>query len=170
LHEATALDGGALAQAFHTAATAEATAADLRLIMSVIFLAVVLAASLMLARSVIRGLGALSTGFKRFGAGDFSTTISVAGTGELADVARHANQMATSLARLIEEHDRTDWLKTGYGVLAQELRGDLASREVAERALRCLCGYLGAPAGACYGVERDGALGLLSHVALAGDA
>src|SRR2546425_796816 len=83
--------------------------------------------------------------------------------------ARQANQMAQSLQRLESERSRIDWLKTAQSALSEQLRGELAPRQVAERAVSMLCRYLECPVGALYSLDADGALGLLGKYALSSD-
>src|SRR5690606_37368609 len=66
--------------------------------------------------------------------------------------------------------DRIDWLKSGQGGLADELRGGLDLPAVADRALAFLTRYLGASAGTLYHAESDGVLHLIgSHAVASGE-
>jgi CheY-like chemotaxis protein len=166
LEKATALEKGELANAFFEASHAQATAARIRLAVSLLCLGLVVLLSLGLGRDLVRSLLDLSAGVQRFGKGDFGVPIPVTGHDELAAVAEQTNQMAASLRRLGSERDRADWLKTGEAGLAHELRGDLEPREVANRAVRFLARYLGAPAGALYVAEKGRTLVLQGEYAL----
>ncbi len=63
----------------------------------------VLMLSAWLGREVLSSLAELTSGFRRFGAGSFGEPIRILSRDELGDVARQANQMASSLERLGEE-------------------------------------------------------------------
>src|SRR2546430_1393374 len=118
---------------------------------------------------MLRGMASLPAGFSRFGKGDFRGAIPVVSRDELGDLARQANQMAQSLQRLESERSRIDWLRTAQSALSEQLRGELAPRQVAERAVSMLCRYLECPVGALYSLDADGALGLLGKYALSSD-
>jgi PAS domain S-box-containing protein len=102
------LDRSQIGAAFVAAAQAEAAARWSRLWIGIVCLVFVLLLSLGISRGLLRSLTALSSGFGRFGKGDFQTPIAVATHDELADVALHANQMATSLDRLNGEQKRAE--------------------------------------------------------------
>jgi CheY-like chemotaxis protein len=167
LKAATRLDRGELKDALATIARTQATVARIRTWLTAGCLALVILLAIWLGRGVVRSVGALEVGLRRFGRGDFSQPIAVVGQDELGDVAVQANQMAESLKVLSTERDRTDWIKNGQTGLAQELRGDLEPPEVATRAVRFLARTVEAPAAALYYCEPDRTLKLLGHHALA---
>jgi len=156
--------------AFAKATRAEITAARVRLGISVACLALVVLLSYGLGRGVLRALGELNSGLNRFGRGEFGRAIPIVADDELGDVARQANAMADSLQRFADERDRNDWQKGALVGMAQELRGELSSADVARRATSFLAGYLGAPAAALYYAagRTDGTLRLLGQHALGG--
>jgi CheY-like chemotaxis protein len=168
LFTATAIDRAEMGEAFSVAARAQATAAQVRLVISGACLVVVILLSLALGRGVLRSLRSLSEGMRRFGGGDFERPIPTIHDDEIGAVAKQANQMAASLKRLGEERDRTDWLRNGAAGLAQELRGDLEPQDVAMRAVRFLARTLDAPLGALYFLGEDRTLRLLGGYALSG--
>ncbi|HUB07634.1 MAG TPA: ATP-binding protein [Myxococcales bacterium] len=92
------LDRRALSAAFDAASRASAQGDAYRVWLSLACLAVVLVVSLQVSRGLLRSLGALTEGFRRFGEGDFRP-MPETGEDELAEVARGANQMAENLAR-----------------------------------------------------------------------
>ncbi len=164
---ATAFDKEGLTRAFRAADRAATIASRTRLAVAAACLVVVVALSLWISRGVLRSLAGLTAGFKRFGEGDFAVPIPPASQDELGDLALQANSMARSLERLGAERNRIDWLKAGHAGLAQELRGEQAPRDVANRAISFLAGYLDAPIGVLYYADGAGALRLLGGHALA---
>ncbi|HET6280768.1 MAG TPA: response regulator [Polyangia bacterium] len=163
---AAGFDRGELEKAFVAAANALDTGAQVRLAVSIACLLLVVLFTAWLSRGLVRSLADLSGGFQRFGGGDFAHPIPISSQDELGDVSRQANQMADSLKQLGAERDRTDWLKSGHGGLANELRGELEPKEVADRAIRFLAGYIEAPVGALYYADQNGELKLYGHHAL----
>ena len=94
---AAALDPEDVRRSFDSVRRAESDAGTTRLWTGIACLVAMLALSLALSGSVLRAVSGLSRGFERFGRGDFAP-IEVAARGdELADLARHANDMAASL-------------------------------------------------------------------------
>lgn len=170
LRIAVSFDRDELMGAFAKATRAEVTAARVRLSISVACLALVVLLSYGLGRGVLRALHELNGGLHRFGRGEFGSAIPIVADDELGDVARQANAMAQSLQRFADERDRNDWQKGALVGLAQELRGEVSSADLAGRATTFLAGYLGAPAAALYyaGSRTDGTLRLLGQHALAG--
>ena len=163
LHRATAFDQQGLAQAFEAVSRAEARAARERLLLSLGCLGIVLALSLWMSRGMVRSVTVLSAGFERFGKGELATSIPVTSNDELGMLAERANDMVTSLARLHQERDRSDWLKTGQARVAYALQGDLEPVELARRAIEVLAAYLDVPAAAFYRPQPDGTLRALVH-------
>jgi signal transduction histidine kinase len=108
VRKVAALDRTQLSQAFGSAAQAETAARSYQLWISVGCLVTVLALSLGLSRGVLRVMTALTVGFERFGAGDFSQPIHVTSHDELGDVAKEANRMAASLERLGKERGQAE--------------------------------------------------------------
>jgi signal transduction histidine kinase len=108
LRQVAALDRGQLSLAFASAAQAETQARSYQLWISVGCLMSVLALSLGLSRGVLRAMTELTTGFERFGAGDFSQPVLVTSHDELGDVAQEANRMAASLERLGKERAQAE--------------------------------------------------------------
>src|SRR5687767_2488539 len=161
LDRVTSVDRAALTDAFAAAARAQETAARVRLLVSLACLLAVIGVSLWISRGVLRSLGDLTAGFRRFGEGDFATPIPLASRDELADVAQQANQMAISL-------DRTAWLRGGQTGIAEAVRGELEPVAIAQRALSFLARYVEAPAGAIYYLGEGDAFELLGRHALAG--
>ena len=160
-------DNAALGSEFEAAADAETTGARLRIAISLACVALVLALSIWISRALYRSVDDLASGLRRFGDGDFATTIPTEGDDELASVARSANQMAERLQRLGEERDRNDWIKTGVAGLVDELRGELEPAEVGDRSLGYLARYVGAPVGAIYVSDPNGVLRPLGGYGLA---
>src|SRR5262249_15737438 len=150
LGKATSFDKSELSEAFLITSRSQEAAARIRLAVSILSLVLVGGLSLWLARGAVRTLAELSAGMKRFGQGEVDRSIKVMSSDELGEVARQANEMATSLQRLNEERDRDDWVRNGEAGLAHELRGDLDPREVAGRATRFLARYVGSPVAALY--------------------
>ena len=101
-------DQGQLAQAFASVTRAQRDATSYQAWIGVACVISVLVLSLGLSRGVLRTLEGLTLGFARFGEGDFSRPIVVEGRDELADVARHANQMAANLDELGRQRDRAE--------------------------------------------------------------
>jgi CheY-like chemotaxis protein len=163
LHRATAFDQQGLAQAFEAVSQAELRAARQRLLLSLGCLGVVLALSLWMSRGMVRSVTVLSAGFERFGRGELSVPIPVTSNDELGMLAERANDMLTSLARLHQERDRSDWLKTGQARLAYALQGDLEPADLAQRAIEVLATYLNVPAAALYRGQPDASLQALVH-------
>ena len=150
LKKATRLDRRELTDSFAAARAARQTAARSRLAISVAALVFVLILSFWFSRGILRLIERISTGFARFGRGEFAHPILVDAKDELGSLAREANQMAASLQRLGQERDHTDWLKSGQAGLAHDLRGELEPEEVADRAVRFLASFVKAPIGALY--------------------
>jgi len=169
LDKATVFDKTDLTKAFSATAEAQRFGTQLRLALGIASLVLVFLLSLWISRDMLRGMASLTAGFSRFGKGDFRGAIPVVSRDELGDLARQANQMAQSLQRLESERSRIDWLKTAQSALSEQLRGELAPRQVAERAVSMLCRYLECPVGALYSLDADGALGLLGKYALSPD-
>jgi CheY-like chemotaxis protein/signal transduction histidine kinase len=167
LKGATRLDRGELTEAFASIARTQATVGRVRLLLSAACLGLMISLAVLLGRGVLRSLGLVEAGLGRFGRGDFAHPITAVSQDELGDVAAQANQMAASLARLLAERERSDWIKTAQGNLAKELRGDLEPEEVAQRVTRLLSRTIEAPAAALYHCEPDRSLELLGHYALA---
>ena len=167
LKETTRLDRNELTAAFAVARAASRTAAELRLVIILVCLVLVLALSVRLSRGLLGSLADVSAGLARFGSGDFTRLMPVTSRDELGALARDANQMAQNLGRLAAERDRADWLKAGHSQLANELRGELDLREIAQRALRLLASHVEAPAGAFYFAAEQDTLQLVSQFALA---
>lgn len=163
LHRATAFDQQGLAQAFEAVSHAELRAERQRLLLSLGCLGIVLALSLWMSRGMVRSVSVLSAGFERFGKGELSVPIPVTSSDELGMLAERANDMLTSLARLHQERDRSDWLKTGQARLAYALQGDLEPANLAQRAIEVLATYLNVPAAAFYRSQPDGTLQALVH-------
>jgi CheY-like chemotaxis protein len=163
---ATSFDHGELAQAFASISRTQTNVGRARTIMSAACLALVISMSIWLGRGVLRSLGAIDLGLRRFGKNDFSKPIEKVDDDELGDVAIQANQMAESLRRLGTERERTDWIKAGLASLSRELRGDLEPADVAQRVTRLLARAVEAPAAALYVTGPDGALEVAGHFAL----
>ncbi len=108
LKRATMLDRHELTAAFAGVLEAQREAATYRLGISVSCVVAVVVLISILGRSVIRSMGALSTGLRRFGTGDFGTPIAITTRDELGDLARHANYMAASLDRLDRERKKAE--------------------------------------------------------------
>jgi signal transduction histidine kinase len=107
LKEATSFNRGELTEVFSSAAEAQETANRLRLIVSVLALALVMLLSFLLGSGALRSLAALTSGFERFGRGDFGAPIAVTSQDELGDVAQQANRMARDLQQLAAQRDKT---------------------------------------------------------------
>ncbi|MDP9034911.1 MAG: hypothetical protein M3O50_08890, partial [Myxococcota bacterium] len=144
LQRTTAFDRRELTDAFAAVKQAEYSAKMYRLEISVGCLIAVMLLTMWLGQGVLRSFADLTSGFRRFGKGDFGQPIRVATRDALGDVARHANQMATDLERLTRERLRAEEaLKVAnrelevYGHSATlEARSEHAARELAEKALR----------------------------------
>ncbi len=167
LQRAVALDRRELTASFATARQARQSAARSRLYIGIACMLAIVALSMLTSRGILRAIGRISEGFARFGRGQFSQAIEIESDDEIGYLGREANQMAANLDRLNREREQIDWQKTGLAGLAHELRGELGPVEVADRALRFVAGYVGAPAGALY-FEKDGPLTLLGRCALGG--
>ena len=102
------LDRRDLTRAFSVAAEAERSARMFQLGISLTCTVVVFALSLWLSHSIVRSVGQLTLGFRRFGTGDFSQRISVESHDELELVANQANEMAASLEQLAVERERAE--------------------------------------------------------------
>ena len=165
LKEVTTFDKGQLGDAFAAASQALRWSSQVRLGISVVCLTLVILLSAWMSRGVLRSLGELTSGLKRFGQRDFGRRVQVASRDELGDVAEHANQMAESLKRLGEERDRIDWLKDGLTKLGAEIRGELEPEELANRAVGLLARYLEAPTGVFYYFDKDRLLRLVGQYA-----
>jgi CheY-like chemotaxis protein len=170
LHRATAFDQQGLADAFQAVSQSEIRGANQRLILSLCCLTLVLALSLWVSRGMVRSVAVLSAGFESFGKGELDSPIPVTSSDELGMLAERANDMVRSLARLHQERDRSDWIKTGQTRLAYALQGDLEPAELARRALEVLAEYLDLPAAAFYRSQNDGSLRALVHYARFADA
>jgi CheY-like chemotaxis protein/signal transduction histidine kinase len=161
----TGVDREELSRAFATVREANQRADRMRFAVAALGTLAVSLLAFWGARSMLQGIGQLTSGLSRFGTGDFSKPIPIVTADELAQVAEAANQMAASLHRLSEQRDHDDWLKTGLAGLAEELRGDLDPEVVAQRALTFLAARVGAPVGALYLFDDDGALRLRAQYA-----
>jgi signal transduction histidine kinase len=106
--QTAALDPAEISAAFAAATRAEASAGTYRLWVGLGCLAAVVLLSLGVSRGLLRSVGALTTGLARFGRGDFAVPIDVSSHDEIADLARHANEMAASLDRLSEDTRRAE--------------------------------------------------------------
>jgi CheY-like chemotaxis protein len=169
----TGLDRTELSQAFASLRGTNTNADRLRLGVTAVSVVLVALLAFMGGKSMLQALSDLSSGLQRFGKGDLSQPIPVTTHDELADVAREANQMASSLQALLQGRDADNWLKACLSGLSEELRGELDPREVAARSLTFLAGRVGALAGALYVREDDGSLVLSTSYAapaLAGKA
>jgi CheY-like chemotaxis protein/signal transduction histidine kinase len=166
IRKATGFNRAELDATFAAIHAATAAANQLRLGIGLAGLALGLALSLRVSRGILRGLEYLSNGFSRFATGDFGHEIPVTADDEFGRVAREANQMASSLKRLNEHRDRSDWLREGQAGLSDQLRGELDPTAVATRALWFLARWIDARAGAVYAIDEDGTLQLSAHYAL----
>jgi CheY-like chemotaxis protein len=163
LKKATRLDRRELTDGFAAARAARQTASRSRLAISLTSLIFVLVLSIWFSRGILRLIDNISTGFARFGRGDFAHPIVVDADDDLGALANEANQMAANLQRLGQERDHTDWLKAGQAGLAHELRGELEPEEVADRAVRFLATFTKAPLGALYFADPRGTFTLLGQ-------
>jgi CheY-like chemotaxis protein/signal transduction histidine kinase len=170
IKDATGLDRGQLREAFLEISRTQDRVGRVRMWLSAACLGLVISLSLWVGKSVLRSLGAITTGLRRFGDGDFTKVIVVDANDELRDVAGQANQMADSLRRLAFERERAEWLDNAHATLSRELRGDLEPLEVAARVTRFVATKVDAPAAALYVVAADGALELAGEHALGGVA
>jgi len=161
----TGLSERELAGSFAAVANASRRADRFRFGIGLLGLALVLAFSSSVTRSVLRSISNLSRGFARFAVGDFHEPIAASGLAELAQVAREANAMAASLRDLGAQRDRHDWLKESEALVSNEMRGGAEPATIAERALRCIAERTHAAAGALYLLE-DGGLWLRGQYAL----
>ncbi|HEY1813987.1 MAG TPA: response regulator [Kofleriaceae bacterium] len=166
IEQATAFDEHALTDAFAAAKAAQHSATLVRIVVGSLCIVAVLAISIWIGTVMFASLGALIAGFERFGKNDFTTPIVTASRDELADVAQRANQMAAQLQRLDEQRADTDWVKRGLAGLGDELRGELAPRDVARRTIEYLARYVQAPVGALYHGPASGPYELLGSYAL----
>ena len=164
LHTVTAFNPSELASAFAAARRAEVSGGHVRLVVSGLCLLGLVLLSWWIGGGVIRALGEVTVGLRRFGGGNFDQPIPIArGDDELADLARQANQMAESLKRLGRERDQNDWVREAVVGLGQEMRGELEPAELATRAVRFLARHLEAPAGALYYLDGERDLRLLGQ-------
>jgi len=152
----TGLNRAELASSFAAVRNANQRADSFRFAIGLTGLALVLAFSLSVSRTVIRALHGLSGGFSRFAMGQFAEPIPGGGLDELAKLAREANQMADALRRLAEERDRADWLKESQAKISDELRGDVDPAQLADRVVSYLARRTGAVAAALYLLEGEG--------------
>lgn len=106
--KATALDRVEMAAAFQAASQAEAAARRYQIGASVACLGSVLVLSVALSRGLMRSVSELTSGFARFGRGEFQEPIPALRADELGDLARDANAMAVSLDRHISERQRIE--------------------------------------------------------------
>jgi signal transduction histidine kinase/CheY-like chemotaxis protein len=102
-----AFDQRDLKAAFAAARKVQEIGARDRLLVMETCLAVVLALSLWLIRSVVRSLAGLQDGFARFGKGELSRPIRIQGNDEITDVAAKANRMAANLAQHAAEKEKS---------------------------------------------------------------
>ena len=161
----TGLSKNELRAGFGSVANANRRADRFRLGIGLLGLALVLAFSSSVSRSVLRSLSHVSRGFSRFSTGNFREPIADVGLSELGQVAREANAMAASLRELGAQRDRHDWLKESEALVSHEMRGSAEPSAIAERALRCIAERTHAAAGALYLLE-DGGLWLRGQYAL----
>ena len=166
--KATSLDRDELARSLGAVRDVSSRADRLRLGITTTGILVVALLAFWGSRGMLSSLANLSSGFARFGNGDFRQLISVTTNDELALVGREANQMATRLQSLSEQRERNEWLKAAQVELSEQLRGELSPTTIAERALEFLSSRLGALAGALYVLEDDGGLRLRASSAGAG--
>lgn len=161
----TSLERDELARSLEAVRDVNRSAGRLRLGITIAGILVVAGLALWGSRGILQSVGQLSSGFQRFGTGDFARPIPLLGSDELGAVAREANQMAGSLQRLSEQRDRDEWLKAAQVGLLEELRGEQEPQAVAERALKFLAGKLDALQGALYTHEDGGELRLAATFA-----
>ncbi|HEY1552866.1 MAG TPA: histidine kinase dimerization/phospho-acceptor domain-containing protein, partial [Kofleriaceae bacterium] len=169
VEQITTFDERALASAFTATGVEQRRATMVRVVVGGIGLLAVLALSIWIARSVFASFRALSAGFERFGRNDFALPIATASDDELADVAAHANRMATELDRLDQHRARAEWLQRGLAGLGDQLRGELDPVEVADRTATYLARLVDAPVGALYYGPAGGPFVLLGRHAVASD-
>ncbi len=163
IDQITAFDERALGSAFAATGAEEHRATFVRIVVGSIGLIAVLAISIWISRAVFASLGALRAGFERFGRNDFARPIVTTSDDELADVAAHANRMATELERLDQQRAHVEWLQRGVAGLGDQLRGELDPAEVASRTTTYLAHYLDAPVGALYHGASAGPFALLGR-------
>ncbi len=156
LEKTTALNRNELTTSFTTIRDGSAAADRFRVGISVAGILLVLSITTWMGRDVLRNVTNMSSGFARFGAGNFSQPIPVTTRDELGDAAAEANQMAARLQALAADRDKGEWLDSGLAGLAREVRGELAAAEVAKRALAYLAPRIGAVVGALYLAEDEG--------------
>jgi signal transduction histidine kinase len=107
LSQATNIDHRHLSEHFGAIHAARATAARLRVAVSILCLALVLSLTIKLSRDVLAVVGNLSLGFRRFGRGDFARPIPVTTKDEIGHLSSEANQMAERLRTTLERLERT---------------------------------------------------------------
>jgi CheY-like chemotaxis protein/signal transduction histidine kinase/HAMP domain-containing protein len=149
MDRAARLDKGELAGGFAAVRKGVTKGTRYALVIGLVALLPVLLLSSWVGRTVFRTLANISSGVSRFATGNFETAIPITTDDELGQVTREVNSMAASLRR-------ADWLKAGRVALAEELRGELAPEEVAERALEFLCARTRAVGGVLHLVSAQG--------------
>ncbi len=154
-------DRSMLVQAFASIQSAQSEAEQLRLGIAAGCLALVLALSTWLSRTVFDSFAVLSAGFERFSGNDFAQPIPVLRNDEFGDLATRANRMAASLRAFDEQRARDAWIRTTQFELAVQVQGELAPRQLADRAASFLAKAVAAPLAALYVAEPDGSLRLL---------
>jgi signal transduction histidine kinase/CheY-like chemotaxis protein/HAMP domain-containing protein len=166
LERTVRLDRRELTANFAAVRSARSHAARVRLFIGIGCLVFAMAITVWLSGGALRALRELSSGFARFGRGDFSQPVVVTTRDEFGAVSEAANHMARSLQQLGAERDHNEWLTRGQARLADELRGELTPGQVGTRVSRFLAAYLEAPAAAFYTVSKRGDLELLGQYAL----
>ncbi|HEX4337159.1 MAG TPA: response regulator [Polyangiaceae bacterium] len=163
LQHATRLDRHELTAGFAAVRRASDSARRFYIVIGTGALVLLIVLSFWLGQGMLRSVRQLSSGFERFGRGDFDAPIVVITRDELGRVASEANQMADSLRLHAKERDRRDWIRAGQAELSDELRGTFHPDEAARRVVTFLVRRIGALAGAIYVLGDDAILRLRSH-------
>ncbi len=119
LDRMSTFDRRELASAFADARQAQATGRRVHILVTVTCLSFFLLLTFWLTRNVLTALRALTSGFERFGRGDFSIPIVTKTADELAAVAEQANTMARNLEKMADEQERAAKIESD---LLEELR------------------------------------------------
>ena len=111
---------------------------------------IVIFASIIISRRIVRPILRLSDGARRIADGRYDQEIEVTASNEIGNLASTFNRMLRSLRETMAENERQNWLKTGQAELNERMRGEVDIGKLGGKVISYLAELLGARVGAFY--------------------